>query len=66
MLDIIFPLSFILFAFFFLFLSKNKMNYQKLVKNNGEKFAKQVNTFLSVCGYLLLVCSFLWLAINFI
>ena len=65
MLNFIFPVSFIMFAIFFLILSKSKKNYQKLVENNGEKFANQVNKTLKTGGYLLIVCSLLWLAGNF-
>lgn len=61
MLDFIFPISFTLFALFFLILSKSKKNYQKLVENNGEKFANRVNKGLKICGYLLLVFSLFWL-----
>ena len=66
MLNIIFPISFILFATFFLFLSKSKKNYQKLVESSGEKFAGQVNKGLKVCGYLLLICSIVWLLLDFL
>ena len=65
MSDFILPVSFIMFAIFFLVLSKSKKNYQKLVENNGEKFANQVNKTLKTGGYLLIVCSLLWLAGNF-
>jgi isoprenylcysteine carboxyl methyltransferase (ICMT) family protein YpbQ len=61
MLNIFFPVSFIIFATFFLFLSKSKKNYQKLVESNGEEFAVRVNKVLKVCGYLLLSCSIVWL-----
>ena len=61
MIDIIFPVSLTLFAVFFIILSKSKKNFQKLVENNGEKFANKVNNGLKICGYLLLVCSFVWL-----
>ena len=66
MLDFIFPASFTLFGIFFLILSKNKKNYQKLVVNSDEKFANKVNKGLKICGYLLLVFSLFWLAGNFI
>ena len=65
MLNFIFQVSFIMFAIFFLILSKSKKNYQKLVENNDEKFAKRVNKTLKTCGYLLLACSLFWLAGNF-
>jgi hypothetical protein len=65
MLNFILPVSFTMFAIFFLVLSKSKKNYQKLVENNGEKFANQVNKTLKTGGYLLLVCSLFWLAGNF-
>jgi len=64
-MSFIFPLSFVLFAVFFLILSTSKKNYQKLVENNGEKFAKNVNKGLKVCGCLLLICSLLWFAFIF-
>ena len=66
MLNIIFPISFILIAAFLLFLSKSKKNYQKLVESNGEKFAGRVNKGLKVCGYLLLICSIVWLLLDFL
>ena len=66
MFDFIFPVSFALFAIFFLILSNSKMNYQKLVENNGEKFANKVNKGLKICGYLLMICSLYWLVGNFI
>jgi hypothetical protein len=66
MLDFIFPISFALFAIFFLILSNSKKNYQKMVENNDENFANKVNKGLKICGYLLLVCSLFWLASNFI
>jgi hypothetical protein len=65
MSNFILPVSFTMFAIFFLVLSKSKKNYQKLVENNGEKFANQVNKTLKTGGYLLIVCSLLWLAGNF-
>ncbi len=61
MLDYITPISFALFAIFFLIISNSKKNYQKLVENNDEKFANKVNKGLKIGGYLLLVCSLLWL-----
>ncbi len=64
MLNYIFPSMFAFFAIFFLILSKSKKNYQKLVENNGEKFANKVNRGLRIGGYLLLVCSLLYFAIN--
>ena len=66
MSNFILPVSFTMFAIFFLVLSKSKKNYQKLVENNGEKFANQVNKTLKTGGYLLLACSLFWLAGNFI
>jgi len=49
------------FAVFFIFLSKNKNNYQKLVANNGEKFAAQISKYLNIGGISLLVFSSVWL-----
>ncbi len=66
MLNILFPISFILFATFFLLLSKSKKNHQKLVESSGEKFAGRVNKGLKVCGYLLLICSIVWLLLDFL
>ena len=65
MIDLILLVSFTLFAIFFIILSKSKKNYKKLVKNNGEKFANKVNKGLTICGYLLLICSMFWLVNNF-
>ena len=53
MVDIILPISLALFAIFFLILSNSKKNYQKLVGNNGETFAKKVNKGLKICASLL-------------
>jgi isoprenylcysteine carboxyl methyltransferase (ICMT) family protein YpbQ len=64
MLNIFFPISFLIFAAFFLCLSKSQKNYQKLVKNNGEEFANKVNKYLKLGGYLLLLCSVIWLGFN--
>jgi len=64
MLNIFLQISFILSAIFFLFLSKNKNNYLKLVESYGERFAGNVNKGLKVCGYLLLICSIAWLLLN--
>ena len=61
----IFPIMFIVFGTFSLTLSKSKNNYQKLVENNGEKFAEQVNKYLKISGYLLLICSALLIGINY-
>ena len=66
MLNIALTLSFILFAAFFLFLSKNRKNYQKLVESNGKEFADWINKGLKVCGYFLLICSMVWLSFNFL
>ncbi len=66
MVDFTFQVLFILIAIFFLTLSISKSNYQKLVENNGEKFANYVNRGLRVCGYLLLVCSIFWFLFKFI
>jgi len=64
MTDYIFPILFIMFAVFSLFLSMSKKNYQKLIKNNGEKFANQIIRYLKICGYLLLICAVVWIGIN--
>jgi isoprenylcysteine carboxyl methyltransferase (ICMT) family protein YpbQ len=60
MLNFIFPVSFIMFAIFFLILSKSKKNYQKLVDSNGEKFATQISKYLNIGGYFLLIFSSIW------
>jgi len=65
MIDIFFPISFMLFGIFFLVLSRSKKNYEKLVENNGEKFAGRVNKGLNVSGWLLLTCSIAWLLFKF-
>jgi hypothetical protein len=66
MLSLILPLCFILFAVIFIVFSKSRSNYQKLVNNYGEDFANKVNKNLKVCGYLLLICSGIWLGIHFL
>ena len=64
MVDYILPIMFVLFAAFSLSLSKSQKNYKKLVESNGEDFAKQVNKYLKLGGYLLLACSGIWLGFN--
>jgi len=66
MLNVLFPISFILFGTFFLVISKNKKNYQKLAASSGGKFADHVNRGLKTCGYLLLICSVIWLFLDFL
>jgi len=61
MLNFIFSVLFIMFAIFFLILSKSKKNYQKLVDSNGEKFATQISKYLNIGGYFLLIFSSIWL-----
>jgi hypothetical protein len=61
MLRLILPISSMLFATFFIFLSKNKKNYQKLVNSNGEKYAAQISKYLNIGGYFLLIFSSIWL-----
>jgi len=61
MLRLIYPISSMLFAIFFIFLSKNKKNYQKLVENSGKKFAAKTSKLLSIGGFSLLIFSGLWL-----
>ncbi len=62
-MDLIFPILFFLFSIFFLILSKSDNNYKKLAKNNNENFAKNIHKGLTICGYLLLICSLFWFAI---
>lgn len=66
MFDFILPPILILFAVLFIVFSKSSRNYQKLADKYGEGFAKKVNRHLKVCGYLLLVCSGIWLGIHFL
>jgi hypothetical protein len=66
MLNIFLPISFVILAIFFLLLSKSKKNYQKLVESSGEKFASQITRGLKVCGYLIFICSVIWLSFNYI
>ena len=61
MLRLIYPISSMLFAIFFIFLSKNKKNYQKLVENSGKKFADKTSKLLNIGGFSLLIFSSLWL-----
>jgi hypothetical protein len=65
MLNYIFPIMFILFAIFSFSLSRSKKNYQKLAESYGEKFATQIKKFLKIGGYLLLICSGIWMGIIF-
>jgi hypothetical protein len=66
MFDLILPPILILFAVLFIVFSKSTKNYQKLADKYGEDFANKVNRHLKVCGYLLLVCSGIWLGIGFL
>lgn len=61
MLSVIYPVSSMLFAVFFILLSKNKKNYQKLVESGGKKFADQTSKYLKIGGFLLLFFSTCWL-----
>ena len=61
MLRLIYPISSMLFSILFIFLSKNKKNYQKLVENGGEKFAAKTSKLLNIGGFSLLIFSSLWL-----
>ena len=61
MLRLIYPISSMLFAIFFIFLSKNKKNYQKLVENSSEKFIAKTSKLLNIGGFSLLIFSSLWL-----
>jgi len=61
MLHLIYPILSMLFAIFFIFLSKNKKNYQKLVASGGEKFATQTSRYLNIGGFFLLIFSSIWL-----
>jgi len=61
MLRLIYPISSMLFAIFFIFLSKNKKKYQKLVASGGEKFAAQTIKYLNIGGFFLLIFSSIWL-----
>ena len=58
-------ISFVLFAVFFLVLSKSKKNYKKLVINNGKEFADKVTKGIAISGYLLMLISLLGLIVNF-
>jgi hypothetical protein len=64
MLDLILPPILIFFAVIFIVFSKSTKNYQKLADKYGEDFADKVKRHLRVCGYLLLLCSGLWLVIH--
>jgi len=66
MLRLIYPILSMFFAIFFIFLSKNKKNYQKLVARGGEKFAAQTSNYLNIGGYFLLIFSSIWLLFLFI
>lgn len=66
MFDLILPPILIFFAVLFIVFSRSSKNYQKLAAKYGENFANNVSRHLKVCGYLLLVCSGIWLGINFL
>jgi isoprenylcysteine carboxyl methyltransferase (ICMT) family protein YpbQ len=66
MIDYIFPLIIIFFALFSFILSKSEKNYKKLVENNGKEFANKINNYLKIGGYLLFLCSIIWIGINII
>jgi hypothetical protein len=63
MIDFVIPILFVMFGIYFIILSKNEKNYQKLIKNNGRDFANKINKGLKMGGYLLLICSFFYLVI---
>jgi hypothetical protein len=66
MFDLILPPILILFAVLFIIFSRSSTNYQKLADKYGESVANKINKHLKVCGYLLLVCSGIWLGIYFL
>jgi hypothetical protein len=55
-MSLIFLISFVVFGAHLLALSFSKSTYQKLQKDNGEKFANQV-TKGRICGCLLILVS---------
>ena len=57
MFDIPFIIMSFIFGLFSIILSKSKANYNKLVKNNGERFANMVTKSLNAGGCILLVIS---------
>jgi len=56
-ISLIFSISFVVFGAHLLALSFSKSTYQKLQKDNGEKFANQVTKGLRICGCLLILVS---------
>ena len=61
--NILFPAMFLLFGITALALSMSKKNFSKLVENNGEKFALQLNKILRIGGVFLLICSVVWVIV---
>lgn len=55
----------IIFGLFLLFASKSKWYYQKMRKNNDEKFSNTLIQYHKIIGYLLLGLSLLWLVDNY-
>jgi len=65
MIDLIAPISFIIFSIIFILFSKSEKNYKNLIKNHGEKFAVQVTKYLKFSGIALLIISVIWLILLF-
>jgi len=60
MYSLITPLSFVIFGILALYYSKSKKQYGKMVENVGEKSAIKARKFISICGYVLLLCAGVW------
>ena len=65
-MNVIFSSLFALFGVYFLILSISKKNYQRLVKNNDEKYADRNIKNLKIGGFILLVISLLLMLSTFI
>ena len=56
-ISLIISILFVVFGAHLLALSFSKSTYQKLQKDNGEKFANKVTKVLRICGCLFILVS---------
>lgn len=61
LIDFMTPVTGLFFGTAFILLSKSSKNYQKIIDNHGEQFAKTANKYMKICGYLSIICSALWI-----
>ena len=64
MIELFFQIAFLFFGVFFVFFARNEKDYLKCKEDNGEEFANKRKKIVTICGYLLLSASCLWILID--